>query len=236
MAGRRCRREATGQPVIAPPTYIYEGTTPGGRPFRLECRDGVNDQDVAHSVTAGDEYGLRGLDLSGWALDIGASIGDVAIPLALDHPGLRVVALEPVPESRELLIRNLALNGVADGQILVNGRAATRASVDGVLLAYGVGIHRYVGSMVGSEMVASVEGVSLGGLLDGYGIADLALLKADCEGCEWGFLDDAAVARVDLIVGEWHPPGDAQRLAELLHATHDVAVVGYHFTARRRRG
>jgi hypothetical protein len=64
--------------------------------------------------------------------------------------------------------------------------------------------------------------VSLDSLLAKYGIDRVALLKIDCEGCEYQFLDTPAVARVDRILGEFHrrPEG----IMALLAATHDVTI------------
>jgi hypothetical protein len=57
---------------------------------------------------------------------------------------------------------------------------------------------------------------------------DIALCKLDCEGGEYGFLDSPDVARIALIVGEWHPNGregaGPDAIRQLLDATHDVTI------------
>jgi hypothetical protein len=68
-------------------------------------------------------------------------------------------------------------------------------------------------------------------------IPTLAFLKIDCEGCEWSFLADPAIGRVERIVGEFHPPGRGAvgglldvgaALRGLLEPTHDVTTIGEH--------
>lgn len=223
--------------------FIHENRTPNGNPFRLECRTDTNDQNVSHAVSKLDEYGLAGLSFSpsAWAIDVGAYIGAVAIPLALDHSGLRVVAVEPVLENVATLTRNIAMNEVAD-RVFVCPLAATSPTGDFVTIRYGgQGRHRYVGN-VGREApdadeVTIAPPVALSDLLSVYEIDQVALLKIDCEGCEWDFLTDPAVRRVEMIVGEFHRGGFLD-LKQMLDATHVVAVpktATYNFVAVRRK-
>ena len=54
---------------------------------------------------------------------------------------------------------------------------------------------------------------------------DIALCKIDCEGGEYGFFDSPDVARIALIVGEWHPNGGGpDDIRRLLEPTHDVTI------------
>jgi FkbM family methyltransferase len=223
-------------------------TSPGGRAVAFSVRPGTNDDAMmvglnnwdGHVV---DEYRMTGRVLSGWAMDVGAHIGGVAIPLALDHPDLRVIAVEGVPGNAALLRENVARNGVADRVEVVEAFAAAPGTATGVC-HYGyrheasagdsyVSAHRFVGNTWGFEGEAgdpefsdTIDAVSLDDLLTRFHIKDLALLKIDCEGCEWAFLDTKAVSRVQTIVGEYHgrPKGHdnpVERLREML-PDHDV--------------
>jgi FkbM family methyltransferase len=214
--------------------YAHENMTPNGNHFKLLCREQTNDQQTAHFVSKLDEYELRGLELDGWAIDVGAYIGAVAIPLALDHPDLCVVAVEPIPENVSLLQRNIMLNDVTD-RVFVCPLAAADPGHDLVSIRYGGnGRHRFVGN-VGPEAkdaqdVFDAPGISLGDLLVFYQIDEVALMKIDCEGCEWPFLSDPSVSKVDRIVGEWH----GRMPSDFLEATHEVRFTDdYHFWARR---
>lgn len=194
-------------------TYIHENITPNGNRFKLECREETNDQQTAHHVSKMDEYQLRGLRLEGWAIDVGAYIGAVAIPLAIDHPSVKVVAVEPIPENVALLMRNIALNNVSD-RVFVCPLAAAAPGGDLVEIRYGgQGRHRFVGNADEcgeGEEVFEAPPVALIDLLDTYQIGMVALLKIDCEGCEWGFLSSGLIGDVERIVGEYHgdPPAD----------------------------
>lgn len=222
---------------------IVELETPNGNRVRYSCRPDTNDADLVRAVVGGDEYQLAGRRLEGYAIDVGAHIGGVAVALAVDFPDLVVVALEPVPENRAALERNATLNETPG--VIADGRAASSPEAETVFVRYGYlddPRYRYIGGLYGdgrgaASNVAVAGAASLSRLLDDYGIAEAAFLKIDCEGCEWGFLADPAVARVREIAGEIHGAGDEfDRIAELLGATHDLEVdrARYLFQAVRR--
>jgi len=201
---------------------------------------------------------MTGRHFAGWAIDVGAHIGGFAIPLALDNPGLRVLAVEAVSENAALLARNAETNGVADRVIIVQAAAAAPGTSE-VTCHYGYRngadsaddyyfAHRFVAETWGSdgnaEFVRKTEAVSLDTLLDRYGIDEVALTKTDCESCEWAFFNTTAVRRLRTVVGEYHGVGMSrprERLVEMFNDTHDVTfwsdeqVVGL-FEAVRRGG
>lgn len=236
-------------------------TTPGGLPVQFFTRDGTNDANVTISLNVwgdlrSDEYRMTGRKLDGWAIDIGAHIGGWSIPTAMDNPGLRIVAVEPVPENAALLAKNAELNGVADRVIVVQAAAAGPGTSE-VICHYGYRngpdsaddyyyAHRFVAETWGSEGNAEfaepTEAVSLDTLLERYGIDEVSFLKTDAEGAEWSFLNTAAMSKVRVAVGEYHGVGmarPAERIVEMLSDTHDVElwntepVVGL-FEATRR--
>ncbi len=244
----------------AQPVIVRQGvTTPNGHSAVFLCRDDTNDANLVIGINEADEYRMRGRDLSGTAIDVGAHIGAVAVAMALDHPDLKILAVEAVPENVALLVENVERNGVADRVTVIPKFAAKPGTAQGTChYGYRLGTddaspdyivcHRFVGGtwghLGGPEFSPTVEAVSLDDL-----IADpVSFLKIDCEGCEWTFLDTGAVAQVQTIVGEYHggltesldhvdAPRD--RIVELLTKTHDVSfwmdepVVGL-FEATRR--
>ncbi len=225
--------------------------TPNGRQVTFTCRDGTNDANIAISLNSWDgeivdEYRMKGRQLSGWAIDVGAHIGGLAVSLALDHPDLRVLAIEGVPENAALAVENAARNGVADRVTVIQAFAAAPGTksgvchygyrkVDGVDDGY-IMAHRFIGGTWGNngedgapEFNVTIPAVNLDGLLEQYGIDDVAILKLDCEGCEWAFLDTPVVAKVQTIVGEYHgrvtmAVDPVSQLRILLDATHDVTA------------
>lgn len=232
--------------------------TAGGRLAVFSVRPGTNDGALVHGIITGAEYPfdrLRGL--SGWAIDVGAHIGIVAVALALDNPDLRIIAVEALPENVTALRRNIALNGLAD-RIHIEAAAASSEEeyADGtqVPIVYGwahaenqpdhyMVESQFIGGMVGpndSSRTAMCSALSLGAIRDRYDMDDVVLLKIDCEGCEWFFLTSPDVAAVEHIIGEMHigKHGGAKELRAMLEPTHtvtvdDKAVVGIFEAVRK---
>lgn len=205
--------------------------TPGGHRARFYHRPGTNDRLILGHVCDLDEYRLAGLELAGWAADVGAHIGGVAVSLAIDHPTLQVLALEPVRSSSHLLARNAALNRV-EGRITVIPRAVASDDEGRTITIGRAGPQRHVGNLDTDGDAVQVASITLTQALSVCGAFIVALLKIDCEGCEAETLQDPAVARIPLIVGEYH--GDPAEISALLEQTHDVTTVGYTFQALRR--
>lgn len=238
---------------------MFERTiTVGGGLVTLVGRQGTTDWDITQSVIVEDEYRIKGRPLSGWALDVGAHIGAATVLLATLYPALRVLAIEPVPENVELLTRNVQQNGLTERVVILQAGAG-RAGADALPICYGyrhygygvtdayVAAQRFVGGIFGDrgepEFTLQVPVASLAQLLATHAIPAVALLKIDCEGGEWEFLDTPSVGRIETSVGEYHariPHQDARiLLRRLLAPTHHVEfwseepLVG-HFEARRR--
>jgi len=225
-------------------------TTPArGLPVTFAVRDGTNDDQVAIACnvwgeTRGDEYRMTGRAVSGWVIDVGAHIGAWSIPTALDHPDVQVIAVEAVPENAALLTENVRRNLTDPERFHVVQAFAARPGTREAICHYGytsdpsanddyLSAHRFVAETWGARgrpaFSPTVTAVNLDELLARFGITDVALIKIDCEGCEWYFLDTPAIANVQTIVGEYHggitgvedPQG---RLLELLGRTHDVTI------------
>lgn len=208
--------------------------TPHGNPAQFLCRPDTTDFLTVNACCAEDEYripdhqGAYGLTV---AIDVGAHIGGATIPFALDNPECDIIAIEPLPENAAMLRQNAALNGVAERVHVYEGAAGK----GNVTVFYGTDdsdfahAHRFIGNADWQENGRSVT-------VRGYRLADfiatggppfgVTWLKIDCEGGEWAFLDDPLVREVAVIVGEWHPRHGygAERLHELLDATHDVTI------------
>lgn len=214
----------------------WYGKTPGGRSYQMEVRPGTSDWNtVAACSWPHDEYSLP-RDLTGWALDIGAHIGAATVPLLLDNPGLRVIAVEALPENADLCQANAERNQVADRLILVRGGASDTDLP--IRVSYSPDpMHRFIGNQADGAEWAEVPGITLGMLGDMRGpdaMAPFVWTKIDCEGCEYHVLDSPAVVHLERIIGEVHHGW--QRLVDILSPTHDL-VGGHdfgHFVAVRR--
>ncbi len=200
----------------------------------MSYRTGTNDFNTLFSCMTEDEYGLRDLELgTGSAVDIGAYAGGVAISLATDHPGARVIAVEPLTANVSLIRDNIARNGL-DDRITVLPVAAGHPGQKEATIRWAFGDdesgihHRFVGNSSLSEHsmqheVETVDAIDLLGLVElagGY----IDLLKIDCEGAEYGILNSPSVKDCGRIVGEYHDGRD--RLIALLAATHSVTTRG----------
>ena len=202
--------------------------------YRLE----TNDWNTISAVFHGDEYRLpRGL--SGLALDIGAYIGPVSVALALDNPDLDITAVEPVPDNLRLLRLNLETNGLAQ-RVQVIPAACGGPDQETATIRWGftgsevAEHHAFVGNSslytthaTGFES-AEIPAFPLSALAPG----PVAWLKIDVEGAEYAILTDRAVARCDVITGEYHPEtpfggtGGRQDILRLLGETHHVSFTG----------
>jgi FkbM family methyltransferase len=189
--------------------------TPNGRYVTMTLRDDTSDWNTLNACLAGDEYHLAGRALTGVAIDIGAHIGGATVALAMDNPGLRVIAVEAVPPNAELLRQNVARNGLADRVTVIEGAAGGSDPVD-VWYGYRGNETAEHHAFIGNSSLAYDHGGELAHETAHYEtpwslaqLVELAgghvdLIKIDCEGAEWTILDSNARASVDEVIGEWH--------------------------------
>jgi FkbM family methyltransferase len=238
-------------------TYsIKDVETPHGRPAQFRCRDGTSDLATVGASNRlwgnlVDEY-LIPEGLTGYGLDVGAHIGSVTVPLLLDNPELRVVAIEAVPDNVEMLTDNLTRNGVLERATILAGAAWKASGVQQTIeVEYGytgselAETHAYIGSVTpwldapGEKQVATVQLVSLKDVIALTGGKGFVWVKSDCEGCEHIFFRGAGLSKLGTIVGEWHqrdgtPEDFAKRLSKTHEMTWSQGIGGGPFRAVRR--
>jgi len=212
--------------------------TPRGSEAIFEYRQDTIDWNVINSTLDGDEYGLGALVLGGWTFDIGSYLGSVAIALALDNPGLRVLAIEPVPDNVRLCRVNVERNGLSERITVLDGAVGPPGAAS-VRVCYGyrgaelARYHAFVANVVNighSEVPhedRDVVGYSLPSLVALAGAVP-SFVKIDCEGGEWAFLSDPLTAHLPRVHGEWHPAEGRTRadLEAMLVPTHDLTFTG----------
>lgn len=203
--------------------------TPAGRWVQMDVRDGTSDWNTVNAITkVGDEYHLP-RDQEGCAVDVGSHIGAWAIALLVDNPAMRCVAIEALPENVLLIESNAALNGVSDRLVIRHGAASDSQIPVSIGYTEGDPVHEFIGGANRGGRNVVVPGITLDDALDEVlnfaGATRVALLKIDCEGCEYPFLQGPGLARVERIVGEVHF-GSAQ-LGRQLEATHFVTFPGF---------
>jgi len=195
--------------------------TPSGNHVEFECRPGTNDANICTSVVAHDEYGLADLTipLGATVLDVGAYIGAFTIAAVAEF-SCNVTAIEPVVENIVQLAHNVGMNGMLQN-VEMRRVAVGHDRYTTVRLGY-QGLNSFVGNLGEgpAKKKRRVRSVSLTDLVNDIG--PVALMKVDCEGCEWDFLDDPALGQIATIVGELHGDGDMESLLEPTHHFHMI--------------
>lgn len=208
-------------------------STPHSNPVHYWIRPDTSDWNTCNAINGqNDEYHLPE-GLTGWAVDVGAHIGACAVALAIDNPGLHVIAIEALPENVDLIRQNVELNGLTDRITVIHG-GATDVATRTVRVGYGdvadpTGIHEFIGNGWAPEdsRFAEVPGISLLHVLEMTGNQPIRWMKIDCEGCERPFLDPMLLKRVQHIEGEVHPQAGGAYMDAVLSDTHDVRFPGW---------
>jgi FkbM family methyltransferase len=117
-------------------------------------------------------------------IDIGANIADSSIYFAMIG-AKKVIALEPFPKNFEVAQKNITLNGFNDKIELLNAGCCGGQSKDMVLdaSANGVGCQS-----MQSSLGSNIHFYTLRELINKYNIDSPAVLKIDCEGCEYDII------------------------------------------------
>lgn len=166
-------------------------------------------------------------------LDIGAHVGSYTVLCHEYWPDARIVAVEPHPESFELLERNTA--HIPASQLLrINAAIAGQSGK--YLLASAVS-HSRVGEYVVElwndldprygDFGISVPAITTESLWEKiieFGVNEIDLMKLDCEGAEYVILESLSenshLPQVGWIRGEWHSRRHRERLAKALANSH----------------
>lgn len=206
--------------------------TPKGNDAYFDVRVGTADYNNIISCCTEDEYGTRELDLGdGVAFDVGAHIGGVAITLAIDNPGARIYAIEPVPPNIALLRQNIANNDLEDRITVLEGAVGAPGQTEATVSWDFSGgpneesavHHRYIGNMANIPYLTSRQHPTTAydmATLAILGNYDIAFMKIDCEGGEYALFAGGPIGAIGALRGEYH--SSWYRLVGLLEATHEV--------------
>jgi FkbM family methyltransferase len=196
------------------------------RRMRFHMRDGsqvkcrIVDSGGLLSVHVDRDYDIPGLNWSKTRtiVDVGAHVGSFTIWAALRSPAAKVLAIEPNPETFQLLLRNLRDNE------LQNRATAVNFAVGG---GSGVAALELIEHSLGTRLARSGKGrvtvmvQKLERLIADAGIHTVDLLKIDCEGMEYQVFETMSpdqLRRISSIACEYHPePGhDISKLDTIL--------------------
>jgi FkbM family methyltransferase len=141
-------------------------------------------------------------------VDIGAHVGSFAVWAAQRSPKARILAVEPNPETFELLTQNIRHNRLDDRVCAVNAAVGVAA---------GTGSLELVAHSLGTRLAAngngevSVRVQTMPGLLAEAGFKQVDALKIDCEGMEYAVLEamgPEGLRPIQTLACEYHPqPG-----------------------------
>lgn len=177
-------------------------------------------------------------------VDVGAHLGFVALSVALNCPGARVLALEPHPQNFARLRSHLEINGCANVAIEQLAAGAVRGRA--LLTSEGEGsdYHRVLPAGADDSGAAGLEinVVALDELAEERNIERIELLKLDVEGHEPAVLEGAsgllAAGRInaivcelseELLVAQGSSRSELERtLAAHGFTRHDIPPVGLH--------
>ena len=163
-------------------------------------------------------------------IDIGAHIGLFTLQVLWEEPRCRVLALEPCAENFACLKQNLALAG-AEAQVEIHQVGIGGAF--GRIKMLEIPTNRSVDARMTPALdtePGAVGVVPLRHLFEMAKTNEIALLKMDAEGAEYGAFGNAEpdlFARIERIVMEYHDnyvPGTLAMLRERLSATHELTV------------
>jgi FkbM family methyltransferase len=166
-------------------------------------------------------------------VDIGAHVGSFTLLCNHYWPNARIVAVEPHPESFELLERNT--KHIPREKLTLINAAVTQKS--GRCLLSSPVSHSRVSEYVpdlwnaleprSGEFGIEVDSIStedLWTILIEEGIEEVDLMKLDCEGAEYAILPDlartGAMPSIGWIRGEWHCSKQNPILSSALARTH----------------
>ena len=180
-----------------------------GVELTLRDWEGSNVLAIVPKEILDDDYKLRQIEFrpGDVVVDIGANIGIVALYLAKKHPGIRIIAIEPVPTTFRHLQENLGLNGVSNVTAL--NCAVTRDGRDLTMIVNPGHSGGSTGHLRNLKQPGhynlTVRSRTLDGIFDEYVPDRCRLLKIDCEGAEYEILSAArCLRRVDHLGIEIH--------------------------------
>ena len=169
---------------------------------------------VAKEVLA-DNYGVLAAAAGGVLkfspgeviVDLGANEGMFSIMMARVFPGVRVIAVEPIPETNETLWTNVALNGVEHEVTIVSAGVGAGPGMADFTVSkdFSGGSSSFTAFKESDHVIAKAPILGLDEIFDLYNITSCKLLKVDIEGGEYDALYNFTYwDRVENLVAEFH--------------------------------
>ncbi|MGC9180925.1 MAG: FkbM family methyltransferase, partial [Vulcanisaeta sp.] len=163
-------------------------------------------------------------------VDVGAFVGDSAIYFVL-RGAEKVIAIEPHPGAYEEMLENIRLNNMEDRIIPINAGLASRV---GWIKISHVDVDSTAMTLYKFDNFGEVMTITLGEIINKYSIPNNAVLKMDCEGCEYDVIlnDYEHVKLFSEVILEYH--GDLMPLLNTMKRDYDCSVFDNILYCRRR--
>lgn len=148
-----------------------------------------------------EKYGVK-IGSSWNIIDIGAAFGDFSILAAQMSKLNKIIAVEPLPSSVNLLIQNINNNHLKNIKIYSGAISSSNK-----IIKISEDKNNYGHSRISQNSSISVPSLSLDQLLKKYSISHCDLIKCDCEGGEYDIftkLSSTTYQKIDRIVMEYH--------------------------------
>jgi len=179
-------------------------------------KNGVRFRHMHQSILGVFDYGeYQHLNVNGRVVyDIGAFVGDSPIYFALKG-AKRVIALEPNHEAFKEMLENIRLNKLQNVITPVN---AGLAGKPGYALKMLRGMRTQPTYHRVGECNCEIPAITLGELISKYGLDNYAVLKMDCEGCEYDIIlnDYEHVKAFKELIFEYHEYAVSKPVSKLL--------------------
>lgn len=210
------------------------------QPMIVKCRDGsmfkVRDRrrhvSDAYVINESYLYGIHDLILPYLArakvcIDVGAYIGSFSV-YAAKRSSATIFALEPIPETAELLKENIKLNKLQDRVILIEaallGKKITGGTVDLYIptdAAFGSVSKSHLGLYEVNEepKILRVPSITISEIFERHQIDFCDVIKMDCEGAEYDILYNTPreiFERIGVMTIECHKDGNVGELTRFL--------------------
>ncbi len=137
-------------------------------------------------------------------IDIGAAFGDFSIFAAKRQKNIRVIAVEPLPNSQLLLQKNIKVNGLTN--IIIHS-GALYSKKQFLHITENNKNFGNSSTLSSSPKGIKVPAITLSDLFKKYKIKHCHLIKSDCEGAEYDIFlntDSNIYKKIDRIVMEYH--------------------------------
>ncbi len=179
----------------------------GGIKFKLR----EDEEQVVVEAFIEDPYRVDRIERGGVVIDLGAHIGTFALRCAVER-GCRVYAYEPCPSTYDLLVENVAINGL-EGKVIpfklaIGGAMGKRSfySRPNHPVSSSLYLHHYTKDVPG-YLTSEVQCTTLKQVFDENDISECVALKIDCEEAEAEVFSEESeeyFKRTSYVALEWH--------------------------------